>query len=132
MAAIAKLIERIEFAKYLIVRLGARRAAIELDDVAELAGERTAARELHADVEIMLEFQEIEARHRRLGHVDLEFLGDEQALAGALLPGLDELRDDILDFAKDAEIRASRSDAGSMLHRGRRSPPEVRARGTSR
>ena len=105
MAAITELVERLELVQHLIVRLGARRPAVKLDDVAELAGERTAARELHADVEVVLELQQIEARHRRLGDVDLEFLGHEQALAVALLPGRDELSDDVLDFAKDAEIR---------------------------
>ena len=105
MAAIAELIERIELGQHLRMGLGARRAAVKLDDVAELAGERTAARELHADIEILLELEQIEARDRRLGDVDLEFLRLEQALAVAAIPGGDEFLDDVLGLADDAEIR---------------------------
>ena len=105
-ASITEPIERLKLGKHLVVRLGARRPAVKLDDVAELASERAAARELHPDVKVLLEFQQIEARHRRLGDVDLEFLGHKHALAAALLPGRDELPDDVLDFAKNTEICA--------------------------
>src|SRR5581483_8111696 len=105
-ATITKFVERLEFGENLIVRFGTRRAAVQLDDVAELAGKRTAARELHADIEILLEFQEIEARYRRLGDVDLEFRGHEHAFAIAPLPSGDEVIDDVFDFAKDPEIRS--------------------------
>ena len=64
MAAIAEIVEALQLRQNLVVGLGARHAAVELDDVAELAGERAAARELDADVEIMVEFEQIEARHR--------------------------------------------------------------------
>ena len=53
MAAIAELIEPLELRKHLRVRLGAGHAPVELDDVAELAGEGAAARILHTDVEVM-------------------------------------------------------------------------------
>ena len=39
------------------------------DDVAELAGKGAAPRKLYAAVEVMLHFQEIEARHRHMAHV---------------------------------------------------------------
>jgi hypothetical protein len=65
--------------------LGARRTAVELDDVAEFAGERTAARELNADIEILLELEQVEARDRGLGDIDLELDRLERALAVAAL-----------------------------------------------
>ena len=40
-AAVAKLVEPIELGEHLLIRLGARDAAVEFDDVAELAGEWT-------------------------------------------------------------------------------------------
>ena len=91
MAAIAVIVERLQLGENLIVGLGARHAAIQLDDVAELAGERAAARILHADVEIVIELEQIVTRHRALRDVDLEFLGDEHALALAAFPGGDEV-----------------------------------------
>ena len=93
-AAIAEAIERVELREHLRVGLGARHAPVELDDVAELAGERAAARELHADVQVVVEFQEIEARDRRLGHVDLKFLRLELPFTRARFPGFDEFVDD--------------------------------------
>ena len=63
------------------------------------------AGELHANVEIVVEFQEVEARDRRLSHVDLEFFRLEQPVARARLPGFDESVDDALRFAEDAKIR---------------------------
>ena len=54
--------QAIKFRQHLFSRFGARNAAIELDNVAELAIERTSARELHSYLEVLFEFQEIEAR----------------------------------------------------------------------
>jgi hypothetical protein len=51
-AAVAGEIERVQLLQHLLIGLGARNAAVELDDVAELAIERAAARELHANMEI--------------------------------------------------------------------------------
>ena len=104
MAAIAKLVEPVELGQHLRRRLGARHAAIELDDVAELAGERTAARELHADIEIIVELQQIEARDRRLGHVDREFGRLEDAFARARIPGGDEVVDDGFGLAENWKL----------------------------
>ena len=61
-AAIAGVIERLQLGEDLVLRLGARHAAVQLDDVAELAGERAAARELDADVEILFELEQIVTR----------------------------------------------------------------------
>ena len=105
MAAIAELIKRLEFGEHLRRCLGARHPAVQFDDVAEFAGERTAARILHADVQILLELQQIEARNRRLGHVDGEFRRDEAAGPFARVPGGDEFADDAFDLAKHPEVR---------------------------
>jgi len=53
--AIAKIVQRLQFGEHLRMGLSPRRPAIELNDVTELAGKRTAARELHADVKILIE-----------------------------------------------------------------------------
>src|SRR5436190_24378614 len=84
--------------------LSPRRPAIELNDVAELAGKRTTARELHADVQILIELEKIEPGNRRLSHVDLEFRRLESALALTFLPSGNELINDSFSFADDAEI----------------------------
>ena len=53
----------------------------------------------------MVELQQVEARDRRLAHIDLEFLGLEHALARAGVPGRDEIVDHVLGFAEHLEIR---------------------------
>ena len=68
-------------------------------------------------MEVIVEFQQIEARDRRLGHVDLKFLRLELPFARARFPGLDKFVDDAFGFAEDAKIRrliemGTRSDAG--------------------
>jgi len=55
-------------------------------------------------MEIILEFQEIEARDRRLGHVGLKFFRLELPFARARFPGLNEIVDDMFGFTNDAEI----------------------------
>src|SRR6516162_5881247 len=104
MAAIAERMKRIELGEHLRRRLGTRHPAVELDDVAELAQERAAARELHADIHVVLELQQIEARDRRLGDVGLEFRCLEYALAVTATPSGDELVDDALRLAEHLEI----------------------------
>ena len=54
-AAVAETIKRLQLVKYLGIGLGAGNPTVKFDDIAELAGEWAAARELHADVKIMLE-----------------------------------------------------------------------------
>jgi hypothetical protein len=53
MAAVAAAADRLQFGQHLRRRLYARTAAVQLDDVAELAGEGTAARELDGEIEIV-------------------------------------------------------------------------------
>ena len=55
MAAVAERVQGVEFGQNLLVRLGSRHSTVQLDNVAELAIERTAARELNTHMEIMLE-----------------------------------------------------------------------------
>src|SRR5438045_4654566 len=82
MAAVTHLVERLELDEHLLDRLGPRHAPVELDDVAELAGERAAARILHTEIEIVLELEQVETWHRRRGDIGLEFRRGEDA--GAL------------------------------------------------
>src|SRR5882672_11784340 len=105
MPAITVIVERLQFGENLIVSLGARHATIQLDDIAELAGERAATRILHADEKIVIELDQIVTRHRALRNVDLEFLGDENALALAAFPGGDEVLHDVLGLADYLEVR---------------------------
>src|SRR6516225_2518297 len=105
MPAITVIVERLQLGDNLIVGFGARHATIQLDNIAELAGERAATRILHANEEIVIELDQIVARHRALRDVDLEFLGDENALALAAFPGGDEVLDDLLGLADHLEVR---------------------------
>ena len=61
-------------------------------------------RELHADEEVMLEIQEVEAWDRARGDVGLKFRGREPAPALARPPGLDELADHALGLAHHEEV----------------------------
>jgi len=55
-------------------------------------------------VQVVVEFQEIEARDRRLGHVDLKLLRLEHAFARTRLPSFDECVDDPFGFTEDEKI----------------------------
>ena len=104
MTAVAEIVQRLQLTQHLRDGLRARNPAVEFDNVAELASERTAARELHADVKIVLDLQEIEAGHRALRHIDREFFGFEDAFARARFPRRDELVDNAFGFAEHLEI----------------------------
>ena len=69
--------------------------------------ERAAPRELHADVEIVLEIEQVETRRRALGDVGLELLAFEHAGRGARRPGCDELVDKPFGFAEDEKVRVT-------------------------
>ncbi len=56
--------KRVQLGDQLLRRLGSGHAAIHHDDVAKLAIERTAARELHGHRHVIPEFDEVPARHR--------------------------------------------------------------------
>jgi hypothetical protein len=72
-APVPQPVECVEFPDDLLRSLLSRLPAIELDDVAELAIERAATRELDTDHEVVLEIQKIEARHRAL--LQIRFFG---------------------------------------------------------
>ena len=80
----AELAQGVELGDDLRGRLGARLAAVDGDDVAELALERAAARELHRHGGVLVEAEQIVARHGAGGHVRL--VDDAvEALRGSLL-----------------------------------------------
>ncbi len=123
MAAISHLVESVDLGQHLLHGLDPRRAPVELDDVAEFAGERAAAGKLHAEIGVILPLQQVEARDRRAGDVGGEFLGLEHPLAHPAIPRLDERADDALGFAEHPEIGA-----GIGLARGCRIGPADRHR----
>src|SRR2546430_12863919 len=94
----------LEFSQHLRVGLGPRHTAIELYDVAELTRERAPARILHANVKVLVEFEQVEARQRCLGDVDLKFLRLENAGTFAALPSTDEILDNVLGLAEHLEV----------------------------
>jgi hypothetical protein len=106
-APVAKFVEPIELGEHLLICFGPRDAAVEFDDVAELAGEWTSPRVLHANIEVLIELQKVEARNRRLSNVDGEFFRLEGARPLTPLPGRDEIVDDTLGFAENQEVRVS-------------------------
>src|ERR1700750_447785 len=67
----AQLAQSVELRDELRVRLGARLAAVDGDDVAELTLEGAATGELHRHGGVFVETEEIEARHGARGHVRL-------------------------------------------------------------
>ena len=116
--AVAERVQRVEFAQNLLDGLGAWYAAVELDDVAELAVERAAAGKLHADMEVLVEFEQVPARHRRGGDVGLEANALVGAAAQAGAPVCDEGVEQPLGLAKYLEVGGSvgfgrRGDAGA-------------------
>ena len=113
MAAIAPRVKAIELAQHLRNGLGAWHASVEFDDVAEFAGERAAARELHADMEVLVELQQVPAWARSGGHVGLELRPRVGARAYAGAPVCDELVEHALRFADDLEV-------GAIIRLGRR------------
>src|SRR5579872_4577541 len=104
MAAIAERIECIEFGQHLRRRLGARRAPVELYNVAKFAEKRTAPRKLHADIHVLFELQEVEARRWRLRDVRLKFERFEESPAFAAPPRSDKLVDNPFRLANHPEI----------------------------
>src|SRR5262249_7521134 len=104
MSAVAKRIKAVQFGEYLGRALGAWHTSVQLDDVAELAGERTTARILHAGIKVLFELDQIETRNRAFGHIDLEFGGCERAAALAGIPGRDEFVENALGLSQHPEV----------------------------
>src|SRR5258708_11175188 len=105
MTGIGDCVEDIEFCEHLLNCFGARLAPVKLDDIAELAQERTAARKLHPDIQILRHLEEIETWDRRLGNIGLKFWSLEDTAAFAAMPSGDKIIDDALGLAEDADIR---------------------------
>src|ERR1700681_2061563 len=106
MASVAERVEPIELGKHLRRSFGARQSSIQFDNIAELTGERTAARILHANVEIMFKLEQIEARDRARGHISLELGCGERAGTLAGIPGGDEVIDRAFGFTQHQKIGA--------------------------
>ena len=92
-------VQGVELLDDLVRRLGPGHLAVELDDVAELAVERTSARELHAHRPVALHVDEVEARHRGPGHVGLPGLPVHD-LRGAVGQVAQELGKDLLGLVQ--------------------------------
>ena len=107
MAAMPEPVERVELGEHLLVGLGARHPAVQLDDVAEFAVERTAPGKLHADIQVVLEIEQVEPRRRALGDVGLELHAFEHAALGAGRPRIDELIDEALGLAQHEKVRVT-------------------------
>src|SRR5262249_29010025 len=102
---VAEPIKHIELCQHLIVGFCPRSTAIKLDDVAELAGERTAARELDSRIEIVAEVKKVETGDWALGDIDGEFLGRKPPFSLAGVPGLDERPYCAFRFPQNLKIR---------------------------
>ena len=101
----AKRVESIELGEHLLRRLGARHPPVQFDDVAELAGERTAARELHAGVDIIAGLEQIEARGPTGRDISLELLCLEHTAPRAGVPGAHEFIDQPFELTDHPNIR---------------------------
>src|SRR6516225_813092 len=73
-AAVAETKQRVELGQHLLIGLSAGNAPVQLDDVAELAIERAAARELNADISVVVRLEKLKERNRSLRHVGRELL----------------------------------------------------------
>src|SRR3954452_7006727 len=104
MPAIAVIVEGLQLSENLIGGFGAWHATIQLNNIAELAGEWAATRILHANEEIMVELDQIVAWHGAYRDVDLEFFGDELAFALAAFPSGDKFLHDFLGLADHLEV----------------------------
>lgn len=87
--------DRLELGDHLAGRLRAWDPSIERDDVAELALERTAARELNREVQVEMYLQQVVAGYGREAHVWLRRFSID-AISHAGLEVRREARDDLL------------------------------------
>src|SRR5262249_30372667 len=113
-------VEGVQLGQHLIIGLGPRHTSVELDDVAEFAGERTAAGELHADGEIIFELEQVEPRGRALASGDWKLARLESDASAPAMARRDEVGHDVLGLADDLEIRF----AIDMRTGGRIRPPD--------
>ena len=101
----AQVVEVLELGDQLLRRLGPGLAAVENDDVAELALERAAPGELHAHGVVGVELQQVKAGHRCGGDVRLLTVGAEAAAGLSLFDRLDEHRQGDFTLIEHLEVR---------------------------
>ena len=124
----AQVVERLQLSHQLLGCLGARLAPVQHDDVAELALERATTRELHAHRVVGVELKQIEAGHRRGGHVRLLAVGAEAAAALPPFDGFDKQGQGDLTLIEHLEIgqldlgRIGRGAGEWSTHRHRQTP----------
>ena len=100
----AQVIEGLQFGHQLVGGFGAGLAPVEHDDVAELALERAAARELHAHRVVGIELEQVKAGDRRAGDIGLLAVGAEAPLALAPFDRLNEQGQGDFALIEDLEI----------------------------
>src|SRR6266852_8382870 len=93
-------VKRVEFRKHLCVRFCSRHAAVKFDNIAKFAIERTPARKLNADIDVMIALEQIEARNRAFRDVDLKLGGFKNACFDAAAPGRHKLINDPLGLSE--------------------------------
>ncbi len=105
MPSIPQRVQGIEFGHDLCIGLGARHPAIQFDNVTEFTTERTPARKLDADMQVLVQLQQVKAGQRAFRDIRLAHRRFEHALPVTLAPGCDEIDHDFLGFAQDLKIR---------------------------
>ncbi len=98
----------VQLRRHAVGRLDPMLAAVQLPDVAELAGERTAARMLHRHRGIGLEVEEVESRHRRVVEVG-QALGAIRALGATALQVRGERGDRALGLSEEEVVHAGQA-----------------------
>ena len=99
-----QVVEVLQLGNELLGSLGAWFAAVEHDDVAELAIEWAAPGELHAHRVVGIELKQIEAGNRRCRHIGLFAFRGEASAALAALDGFDEHRQGDFTLIEHLEI----------------------------
>ena len=97
------LTERLKLGQHLLARFEARPPAKCHDDIAELARERTAARDLQASEHVAIGFEQINARQRQPSHLGFILLL-VAGLVAALLPLPQKLRPSLIRFANEDDV----------------------------
>src|SRR3974377_1045267 len=100
----AHIVEFLQFGEHLGICLCAGNFTLKFDDIAEFAIEWASTRELNANVKVMLEIEQVEARDRAIADVDLELLRLIPATALARVPGVDKLLNNPFRFAEHKEV----------------------------
>ena len=117
-------VEHVEFLDHLLRRLQARVAAVERGDVAELAGERAAAGELHRAQQIIADLDAIVGRRGKIGHRQALDRAVDELLLGPLdrfVQPLEQAQRRVAGLAAMQDV-----DVGIILRRGGNGRPAQR------